>query len=352
MLKAIPANTWTPLKIPVALGSRDWATWAYDPDRDMLYVWAGGHASYPGNDVARFHLATGRWEITEPIELPLGCCGTNEQYPSGVNFNRRPWVKKHVWNGQAYGLGLRQLVLTSVNDARLDPYCYFYDPDKSDWAGRRRLPDGMGNDAYGAQLRWTRHGLLHWYGDQAWLLDARTRTWSKLAVKGALPGTTVDSCGMVYDSKHDRMLFATLGGYAKPFNGRLYSLDMSSLKVEVLNPRGADAVKDWRIFLREPAYHPGGDLVLWPQLLNSGGKAATDRFVAYDADKNRWITVKLNCPADRRPFTDGAVCTGLSFDTKRGLFWLGDSGYGGGVWALRFDPATAEIAPLEDWAKE
>ena len=37
-LKAIPANTWVRLKTPVALGGRDWGTWVFDADRDMLYV--------------------------------------------------------------------------------------------------------------------------------------------------------------------------------------------------------------------------------------------------------------------------------------------------------------------------
>jgi len=35
-LKAIPANTWVRLKTPVALGTRDWGTWVFDPDRDIV----------------------------------------------------------------------------------------------------------------------------------------------------------------------------------------------------------------------------------------------------------------------------------------------------------------------------
>jgi hypothetical protein len=346
-LKAIPANTWVRLKTPVALGGRDWGTWVFDADRDMLYVWAGGHASYGGNDVARYHLATDRWEISDPVELPLGCCGTNEQYPSGVNFNLRPWVKKHVWNSQAYDPVLRKMLMAGANDQKLDPYCYFYDPDVADWTSRRRLPEGMGNDAYGMQLRHTKHGMLAWYGNGAWLLDAKSLEWKKLAVQGKLPGTAVDSCGLVYDPKRDRMLFVTLGGYGQPYDGQIHALDLTALQVAPLNPEGMDNSKTWQMFLREVAYHPEGDLFIWPQPLKKGKSAVPDLFTAYDPARNRWATVRIAVGADvRLPGVGGFIV----YDVKRGLFWAGDSCWNGGVSVLRFDPAKAEIAPLKDFA--
>ncbi|MCW8133460.1 MAG: hypothetical protein KIS92_24160, partial [Planctomycetota bacterium] len=209
VLKALPANTWVRLKTPRPLGGRDWGTWVLDPDRDLMYVWAGGHASYAGNDVARYHLATDRWEIAHPPEVPIGCAGTNEQYPSGFSFNQRPWVKKHVWNSQAYEPALKKMIMGGANDAQIDPYCYFYDPDKADWTGRVRLPEGMPNDAYGMQIRSTKHGMFAWAG--GWLFDAKAMVWNKLAIKGTMPGGGVDSSGLAYDSKRDRMLLFTLG---------------------------------------------------------------------------------------------------------------------------------------------
>jgi len=349
-LKALPINTWVRLKTPIALGGRDWATWVFDTDRDMLYVWAGGHVSYPGNDVARYHLATDRWEISDPVEVPLGCAGTNEQYPSGFNFNLRPWVKKHVWNGQAYDPGLRKMVMASANDAKLDPYCYLYDPDKADWVSRHRLPAGMGNNAYHIQVRHTKHGMLAWYGAQAWLLDAKSREWKKIAAQGKMPGTGVDSCGMVYDPKRDRMLFVTLGGYGKPYDGQIHALDLRTRKVEVLNPEGMGKSKNWRMFLREVAYHPESDLFLWINRLKINGKASPDLFPAYDAGKNRWVTLKLPLDAGGRwrAFdTPNSVSSSVNWDAKRGLFWVGDSSWAGGVWVLRLDAAKAEITPLK-----
>ena len=348
-LKTIPANTWVRMKTPVALGGRDWGTWVYDHDRDMLYVWAGGHASYPGNDVARYHLATDRWEITDPIEIPLGCCGTNEQYPSGLNFNQRPWVKKHVWNSQAYDAGIRKMIMGGANDAKIDPYCYFYDPDRAEWTSRLHLPAGMPNDAYGMQIRYTRHGMFAWAG--AWLFDGKALQWNKLAVQGTIPGGGVDSSGMVYDPKRDRMLLATLNGYGKPFDGQLHALDMNTLQVAPLNPEGMrDPARKWQFFLREVAWHPESDLFLWPQRVRIGGKTAPDLYVAYDAAGNRWVTIRLAVNPGDGEFKPGEVCTGIAWDAKRRLFWLGDASWNGAVWALRFDAAKAEVAPLKDLA--
>ncbi|MFC1479142.1 hypothetical protein ACFL6F_00955 [Planctomycetota bacterium] len=351
-LKGLPVNVWVRLNTPVHLGGRDWATWVFDTDRDMLYVWAGGHGSYPGNDVARYHLATDRWETSDPIEIPLGCCGTNEQYPSGFNFNKRPWVKKHVWNSQAYDPGLRKMVMAGVNDSKLDPYFYLYDPDKADWVSRHRIAAGMGNDAYGMQVRYTSHGTLAWYGGGVWLLDSRNLIWKKIGTKGKMPGTGVDSCGLVYDSKRDRMLFATLGGYGKPYDGQIHALDMKTSQVKPLNPEGMDTSKTWRMFLREAAYDSKNDMFLWPQQLNRGGKMVPGMFTIYDPAKNRWVLAKIGTKGGRHitPFArwNNWVCYSIAYDAKRGLFWLGDSSSSGGVWVLRFDPAKTEIKPMKE----
>lgn len=349
-LKAIAPNTWTRLKTPIPLGSRDWGTWVYDFHRDMLYVYAGGHSSYGGCDVARYHMATDRWEISDPTEGCLGCWGSNEQYPSGFNYNLRPWAKKHIWNGHAYDPDLRKTIMGSVNEQKIDPYCYFYNPDLADWDGRLRLPPGMPNDAYGCQLRHTKHGMFSWNG--AWLFDAAAMTWKKLDLKDKIPGAGVDSSGLVYDPKRDRILMMSLGGYNHPFNGQIHALDMNTLQIAPLNPEGMNHEGGrWDIFLREMAYHPDSDLFLWPQRIKLGGKVATDRYVAYDAGKNRWVTIKLAINEGDGKAPPGGVNTGIHWDAKRGLFWLGDASWNGSIWVLKFDPAKAEIMDLTAYAK-
>lgn len=343
-LKAIPVNTWVKRDTPIGLGwHRDWGTWVYDSDRDMLYVWAGGHVAYPGNDVARYHLASDRWEMSDPIALPLGCIGTNEQYPNGFDFNRRPWCRKHVWNAQAYDPALTKMIMAGANDAQVDPYFYLYDPDKADWTSRHKGA-GVVVSSHVIQLRNTKHGMLAWYGP-AWLLDAKTLEWKSVGAQGKMPGAGVDSSGLVYDPKRDRMLFVTCGGYAKPYDGQIYSLDMTTLKAGPLDPEGMDPSKSWGMFLREAAYHPGSDMFLWNSLLTKGGwdgKPVPDMFPAYDAAKNRWVAIRI--PGGFK----GGVSSGMVYDAKRDLFWAGDAGSDGGVWVLRLDPAKAELMPLKD----
>lgn len=364
ILRAIPINTWVRLATPPGLSkdhsgiSRDWGTWPYDPDRDLFYVWAGGHASYGGNDVARYHLATNRWEFT-PGDFPLACCGTNEQYPSGVSFNLRPWVKRHVWNAQAYDPSLKKMVMGGANCQQLDPYFYLYDPDKADWSSRHHYPAhdvrdvAAGNDIGNLALRYTKHGMLENNRGAALLLDARTLEWKKLAVKGTLPRAGVDSSGMVYDPKRDRMLMVQVpnNGYARPYDGQIYALDMNTLQAAPLNPEGMleGPKSSWELFLREAAYHPESDLFIWPDCLKMGNQRNPELFPAYDPVKNRWVTVKLAFPPGRdAQFNIGVNCS-IHYDAKRGLLWVCDSSWNGGIWVLRFDASKAEIKPLKDY---
>jgi hypothetical protein len=345
-LKALPLNTWTGLKIPVPLGGRDWGTIPFDSERGMLYVWGGGHCSYCGNDVAQFHLATGRWEISDPTMTLLGCIGTNEQYPFGVDFNRRPWVKPHSWNSHDYDPDLRKMV--QLGFRAIDKYFYLYDPDRADWTSPRNSLS-FEPSVMSGQVRHTKHGTLCWQGDKVFLLDAKTLKWEKVAVKGAMPGTSVDACGMIYDPTRDRMLFMS-PGYAQPYNGQIYALDFATSQVAPLNPEGMDASKTWWFFPREVTYHPESDLFVWGELYKKGRDLSAkpvspDLFPAYDAAKNRWVLIKI-------AVGKGAVLPGISggiaYDAKRKVFWAADSGYGGGVSVMRFDPAKAEITPMKD----
>jgi hypothetical protein len=190
--------------------------------------------------------------------------------------------------------------------------------------------------------------MFAWAG--AWLFDAKAMEWKKLAVQGKMPGGGVDSSGLVYDPKRDRMLLATLNGYGKPFDGQIHALDMNTLQVAPLNPEGMDNSRKWALFLREVAYHPESDLFIWPQRLNISGKVSPDLFPAYDTGKNRWVTLKLAMSPGEKPFDNSAVCISIFWDAKRGLFWVGDASWNGGVWVMRFDPAKAEITPLKDFA--
>ncbi len=74
--------------------------------------------------------------------------------------------------------------------------------------------------------------------------------WKQLKAQGKMPGGGVDSSGLVCGQKRGRMLLATLGGYAKPFDGQFHALDMSTLQVAPLNPEGMSPAGKWNIFLK------------------------------------------------------------------------------------------------------
>jgi hypothetical protein len=201
------------------------------------------------------------------------------------------------------------------------------------------------------QVRYTKHGTLCWQGDKVLLLDAKTMKWEKLAVKGAMPVTSVDACGMVYDPKRDRMLFMS-PGYAQPYDGQIHALDFATSQVAPLNPEGMDASKTWWFFPREVTYCPESDLFVWGEFYKKGRDlsskpVAPDLFPAYDAAKNRWVLMKI---AVQKGAVLPGISGGIAYDAKRKVFWAADSGGGGGVSVMRFDPAKAEITPLKDYA--
>lgn len=348
VLKALPENILTKLDIKYNLGGRDWSTWGFDFERDMFYVYGGGHASYAGNDVAHYHINTNRWEINDVYESPLGCCGTNEQYPGGYNFNKRPWVRRHVWNSLAYCPELKQLLLMGSTTIAVDPYYYLYDPANTNWVSRHKLPAGLDSNGEHLNIRSTSHGLFCWYTENSmWLFDHTKIEWEKVVPKGKMGQTIVDGSGMVYDSKRDRMLCFTLGSYAKPFDGVVYALDFKTQQVDLLSKDEikVNPAKSWNIFLREMVYLPNDDLVLFACQLEIGKERFNDLFVGYDTAKNTWVTIKLGLSAKGTNF--GSVCQSIAYDSKRNLIWLGDASWNGSMWALKFNAKTADIQPLK-----
>jgi hypothetical protein len=160
----------------------------------------------------------------------------------------------------------------------------------------------------------------------------------------------VDGCGLVYDAKRDRMLFVTLGGYALPFDGQIYALDMATSQMAPLNPEGMGDPRLKKMWVREVAHDPGNDLFLWAAPLSKAKAPATSPYPAYDPVKNRWVLADLVL-GENAPIP--GVSGGMLFDAKRNLFWVCDSsvpGYGGGVCVLRLDPAKAGLKSLKDSA--
>ena len=139
-----------------------------------------------------------------------------------------------------------------------------------------------------------------------------------ISQQGKLVGTGVDGCGMGYDSKRDRMLLFTLGGYAKPYNGNVCVVDFAANSATLLTPE-APAVTRWDPFLREPVYVPECDMMLFASTIQFDKKCVPDRMPAFDCANNRWV---------------------------------GNAAWDGNVYALKLDTSKTEVTPLKDLVSE
>ena len=346
-LKALPANVWTNMDVPQLLFlNRDWGSVALDTDRDMLIYWNGGHCVHSGSDVPHYHLATNRWELHFPIEMPLGFIGASGIGIAGRNFNSRPWMSNHTWKSYVYDSQLKKLVVVGRNNQELDRYTYLYDPDLGDWTERFKVPDGMNTKPANVKVCSTPKGILAWTIGSTilYMLDRAALKWSEFKFDGELPPAQGDGSGLVYDPKRDRVLFVRMK--SKSFDGQILALDMKTAKVAPLSPAGMDRVgkaQDGETgLLREVVYDPQSDLFLWASWLPSTPPDNT-HMLGYDPAGNRWVSLKVQGPA---PFT---WSTGMVYDPKRKLVWLVHGARKAGeVFVLRFDASKAEVKPVSE----
>ena len=342
-LKDLRANTWVALDPPRRPRlDRVWGTAVLDPDRDLILVWCGGHSSHGGSDVLHYHPATNRWELPYPVEFPLGQLYSNTSYPDSFNFNRRPWPTGHTYRDYGYDAVLKKMVFAGHSR-----HYYVYDPGIADWVGRAVKPKQMVYPGcfYDLTLCTTPRGLMAWggyYGRAAYSkisrFDAATGAWTELALTGdRLPGSVCDRSCLVYDSKRDRLL-----AIVRQKEGcDLVQVDLKTLAVRRLSPAGTASAA--RIaFLREFCYDPVHDLVVGTTL--PPDETGLRRTPAYDCAGNRWVSLKIGGPNPSGK-TGRNVSLGLIYDPKRNLIW-GMDNYHLQPFALRLDPATADMQPL------
>jgi hypothetical protein len=310
-LKNLPTNQWTsvtPPKDPCAgytCVDRVWGTTIYDPDRNYILVWAGGHSSHGGTDVARYETHNNRWYVDIYGGWPLEATYSNTSYPTHFTFSNRPFMTGHTYDNYDYDVNLKKMVLVKTK------YSYVYDPDRGDWDSLR-IPNHaeMGGGFYNTSVTSTPHGVVCWtyrrgQSSSVWpyylFLLNNGQTWQKLNTTGEdIPKYYTDIDGAVYDSRRDRMLFTGRSVEA----GQIWALDMQTLAVTKLNPTGSYGGDS---YWREIVYLPAQD-----KMLVQGGRW-------YDCASNTWSTT---------PFTKGSgvgslssVSSGLMYDPARDLVW-------------------------------
>jgi hypothetical protein len=102
--KALKPNVWAPLNAPLSAGvkQRDYSYTAYDPDRQQLLYWGGGHVAYMGTEVSHYSVRANRWTIGYSPDLPYEPAGGFFVKASLAFRDDRPQVPIHAYYAYAY----------------------------------------------------------------------------------------------------------------------------------------------------------------------------------------------------------------------------------------------------------
>ena len=349
VLKNLTPNTWTPLGCPKWPENRQgggWSTVALDTDRDQILHMGGGHSSYFGNDVAHYHIPTGRWTIAcRPqfaLEYNYGLSG-----PGLWAFNGAPWGN-HNYQAYEYDPTIRRLVYIKGRMTLL------YDPATRTWPFGEKFGDlPFRPSKYINILCATPQGVVCWTQTRQrqsvrglWRLAAG-KSWEELKTSGEpLPQTVCDGSTLSYDSKRHRLLMTTTPGKGGEPMGQVWACDLGSGQVRKLDPEGREAIAGKR-FAREAIYLPTCDRVLVGYLLEKGGSLLVP---FYDCAANRWLGARMpGAEFLNRGKPGASVDLGLAHDGARDLVWatLCNLRKEGALHVVRVDAASLTASPLK-----
>lgn len=342
-LAELPANTWVATNPPhLPELNRDWGSAVLAPECDLMLRWSGGHSAHGGTDVLHYHLNSNRWELTAPVEFPLGQLYSNTSYPEGVSFNRRAWITGHTY--QNYGYDERQHAMFFTGQTRQS---FPYSPWRGNWVADEATekPDGMNYNSCFYTLTLTNIGdgsLVCWTNEGR--LFHNPPNWEEMELSGEkLPGSIVDNSTLTYDSKRDKLyFFRKQYGDKETYDGVVYALDLKSKTVSKLTPEGADAAHQIP-YLCQIRYDAASDLLLCGCTLPPDENGFR-RTPAYDPAANRWVSLKItgDDPSGERGRN---VSLGMMYDAQRKLFWAVDTK--SRVFVLRLDAKTADVKVLD-----
>lgn len=336
-LAAIPANRWvrrTPPKQPKH--NSDWGSAIYCVDTDQLIRFSGGHAAYSGTAPHVYDIRTDRWSLPFAPEIPVEFTYGNDGVPGEWSFGGNPWMTGHTYKSLGYDPNLKGLVFGPHK------HSFLFDSRAGTWS-RFESDNPYQCSFYTVTLIPTTKGLVAWANGGGktsgpfWRLDAATRTWVALPVKGKAFGPICDNAGMAYDAKRDRMLaFACKG----KDDTMAFAYDLATGEATPIEAVGAAKVQaaarahgaKGHFEFRESVYLPDIDMVM---------NGATGMF--YDCDKNAWLKAPIASDAPdvtKHP----SYNLGVMYDSKRKLVWAIDTNFN--LFVLRIDTAALKLEPL------
>lgn len=335
-LSQLTPNRWTVRSTPKRPGmNMDWGSVVFAPELNRLIRFSGGHSAYSGTAPQVYDVTTDRYSLPFAPELPIEYVYSNDQVQGEWSFSGNPWMTGHTYKSTGYDFKLQSLVFAPHD------YTYFFDPLQGRWS---RSPDKnpYRADFYNVTLCATPHGCVAW-GDRRsgggaglWLLDAATRTWKPLPLKGELPAKSPDQHGLAFDEKRQRLLFFS---NADKRRGDVVEYSWAQGEARWLSPpnRELGAVPS-----REAVYVAHIDSVLLgarridsmpTNPSDSDSLETTATWILFDCNANTWKTVTLSGDdpidlanwnevrrprATRLPFHNSV---GFAYDAQRKLVW-------------------------------
>ncbi len=299
-LDHLAPNTWTVVPDqPAPAAEREWGTAVFDPDRDQIYRWSGGHQSDPLTLVSTYHPALNRWSIPYVAEILATALR------KGMTFNGRPDCANHTYLHYAYDSVSHRLVCVAMGGTCI------YNPDRRDFDFSIDQP--FNRQIYETCTVSTPHGVVAWVRDYFGILDVAGRKWKKLPVAGGkIPSPICDGSAICYDSTRDVLWLTPFLGYQKA-SGNTWRYDMKTGEIAAMSPASAETIgkaKGFNSEIRESVYLPTADLVMYSNFVDGAE-------VGYDPRENRWVRLNIAKKLERQ----GTVSDTLAYDAKRGLVW-------------------------------
>lgn len=307
-------NVWTALKPPRNVAHRAWNTTAYDPDRHQFLWWGGGHVTYMGTDVAHYSVRANRWTLGYPPDQPTEPTG-GFYVKASLSFRDRPQIPVHAYQAYAYDppsanmFYLNRAYNVAERQWHPDPY-----PGLQHGGAMRTLmettPQGV--------VALSQHGLFRF--------NAAAESWEKLPWDGPAFGQAwCDGHALRYDAKRHGLWMA---------NENIFFYDLASGQVEKLETTRPKRLGKWALW-REQIHLPDADLILLMRRFD-------DAHVAFDPASKKYYEVRLAFEGGTPRELNWSAA--LHYDAKLGVALLHDGH--SGVWALKFDRKSAEMAEI------